>query len=81
MSNHRVLKYEATIYHTSTGHSHTQLYSFTQPQADEVGAILESDGLNIVLAKKLCEKWTKRGMQHDDIRYSYTIPFCEVNHA
>lgn len=76
MTIHRVLKYEATVYYDSTGSSHTRLYAFTQAQADEVGGILESDGLNIVLAQKLCEKWTRRG-QHGDIRYSYRIPFTK----
>jgi hypothetical protein len=75
MSYHRVLKYEATVYYSSTGSSMTKQYPFTQAQADEVGGVLESDGLNILLAKKLCEKWTQRG-QHGDIRYSYRIPFC-----
>ena len=75
MSNHRVRKYEATVYYGSTGSSMTKQYAFTQAQADEVGGVLEIDGLDIILAKKLCEKWTRRG-QHTDIRYSYRIPFC-----
>lgn len=74
MSLHRVLKYEATVYYTSTGSSHTAMYPFTQEQADEVGAVLETDGIGILSAKRLCELWTKRG-QHADIRYSYRIPF------
>ena len=73
--HHRVLKYEATVYYGSTGSSMTRQYAFTQEQADEVGGVLETDGLSIVLAKKLCEKWTRRG-NHGDIRYSYNIPFC-----
>lgn len=74
MSFHRVLKYEATVYYASTGSSHTALYPFTQEQANEVGAVLETDGIGILSAKRLCELWTKRG-QHADIRYSYRIPF------
>lgn len=73
--NHRVLKYECTVHYTSTGSSHTKLYPFTEAQANECGGVLETDGLNIVLAQKLCEKWTRRG-QHSDIRYNYRIPFC-----
>lgn len=76
MANYRVLKYEATVYYGSTGSSHTKLYPFTQAQADSVGGVLESDGLDIVLAQKLCEHWTRRG-NHTDIRYSYRIPFCQ----
>ena len=74
--NHGVHKYQATVYYSSTGSSHTKLYSFTQAQAAEVGGVLESDGLDIILAQKLCEKWTRRG-NHGDIRYSYSIPFYE----
>lgn len=72
--NCRVLKYEATVYHTSTGSSHTKQYAFTQAQADEVGAVLETDGISVISAKRLCEMWNKRG-NHGDIRYSYRIPF------
>lgn len=75
--NHRVLKYEATVYYASTGSSHTAQYPFTQVQADEVGAVLESDGINIIAAKKLCEMWTTRG-NRGDIRYSYSIPFVKA---
>lgn len=74
MSQHRVLKYEATVYYGSTGSSHTKQYKFTQAQADEVGAVLEPDGISILAAKRLCEKWTKLGGR-GDLRYSYRIPF------
>ncbi len=70
----RVKKYEGTVYYSSTGSSQTKLYEFTQEHADTVGGVLEEDGLNIVLAEKLCEKWNRRG-QHVDIRYTYRIPF------
>lgn len=76
--NHRVRKYEATVYYGSTGSSSTSQYSFTQAQADEVGGVLEADGLDIVLAQKLCDRWTRRG-QHESIRYSYRIPLCPTN--
>ena len=78
--NARVDKYEATVYHSSTGSSHTKLYPFTQAQADEVGAVLETDGISIVSAQQLCAKWTKRGA-HGDIRYTYRIPFCKAPNA
>ena len=73
-SYHRVLKYEVTV-QTTTG-THISLKQFTQTQADEIGGVLESDGLDIVLAKKLCDMWTRRG-KHSDITYSYRIPFCK----
>lgn len=69
----RVNQYSATVYYGSTGSSHTKLYPFTQAQANEVGAVLETDGINIESAKRLCEKWTKRG-NHGDIRYTYHVP-------
>jgi hypothetical protein len=78
--NARVNKYEATVYHSSTCSSHTKLRPFTQAQADEVGAVLETDGINIVAAQRLCEKWTKRGSR-GDIRYSYRVPFCKAPNA
>lgn len=76
MSNHRVLKYEATVFYGSTGSSHTALYTFTQVQADSVGGVMQPDGLDIVLARKLCEKWTREGKLGGDIKYTYCIPFC-----
>lgn len=77
MANHRVLQYEGTSYHVSTGSSHTQLYPFTEAQAREAGTVLETDGIDIVTAQRLCEQWTRRG-QGKSIRYSYRIPFCRA---
>jgi hypothetical protein len=71
VSFHRVAKYERTI-HTETGVT-KELVSFNQAQADEVGGVLEHDGLDIVLAHKLCEKWTRMG-RYKYIQYSYRIP-------
>lgn len=73
MTHRRVLKYEATAYYTSTGSSSTSLYPFTQAQADDMGGVLEPDGLDIVLAQKLCDMWTRRG-DHTSIRYTYRVP-------
>lgn len=76
----RVLKYQATVYHTSTGSSHTTQHVFTQPQADEVNSVLESDGLDYMLARQLCEKWTRHG-NHSDIRYRYaTLTEDDIRH-
>lgn len=68
----RVTHYHATVYYAAAGSSHSKDCPFTQAQADEVGGVLEPDGLNINLAVKLCEKWTRRG-NHSDIRYSYSL--------
>lgn len=73
MNHCRVLQYEATVYHSSTGSSHTKLYQFTQVQVSEVGGVLESDGLDITLAQLLCDIWTRRG-DNTCIRYTYRIP-------
>lgn len=73
-NQHRVLQYEATVYHSSTGSSHTKLYPFTQAQADEAGTVLETDGIDLMAAIRLCEKWTRRG-NHASIQYTYRIPF------
>lgn len=77
MGNHRVLKYEATVYYKSTGSSHTKLYPFTQTQANEIGAVLETDGLSLEAAISLCDRWTRRG-NHIDIKYSYRVPFTSI---
>lgn len=69
----RVAKYQCTVYHDSTGSSHTGTYSFTQDQAQEVGGVLTPDGLDIRLAGRLCERWTRQG-RHQGIRYTYSIP-------
>ena len=43
MANHRVSHYEVT-YCDSSGMQYTRTRRFTQAQADEVGAVLETDG-------------------------------------
>jgi len=68
----KVREYSASVYYGSTGSSSSYTYKFTQAQANEVGAILESGGLNIKSAQRLCDKWTKRG-NHGDIRYTYRL--------
>lgn len=68
----RVTHYHASVYHSSTGSSSAKDYPFTQVQADEVGGVLVPDGLDTILAAKLCEKWTRRG-NHGDIVYRYSL--------
>lgn len=69
----RVQRYQATVYYSSTGSSHTQTYPFTEAHATEASTVLEPDGLNLALAQALCRKWTTQG-NYGDIRYSYSIP-------
>lgn len=47
-------------------------YPFTQAQADEVGAVLEPDGINIKSATRLIEMWNKRGAR-GSVKYRYSI--------
>lgn len=68
----RVTHYVGRAYYTSTGSAHEKEYPFTQEQANEVGAVLEAEGLNYEAARLLCERWTKRG-NHTSIRYSYSL--------
>lgn len=70
----RVKNYQGTTYYTSTGSSFTKLYPFTHEHADSVGGVLEEDGLDVVLAQKLCNKWTIRG-RGESIRYSYQVVY------
>lgn len=76
MGNHRVQKYECTVHYTSTGSSHTKQYAFTEAQAAEIGTVLQKDGIAILAALSLCERWTKRG-QGDSVQYRYRIPLVE----
>jgi hypothetical protein len=73
MDHRRVLKYEATVYYTSTGSSHTRQYAFTPAQADKIDTVFHSDGIDLVAAEQLCDLWTKRG-SFKSIRYTYWIP-------
>lgn len=68
----RVKSYTASVYYKSSGSSNTKQYPFTQEQADEVGAVLEPDGINIEAAHKLCNKWTRLG-NRGDIIYRYWV--------
>jgi hypothetical protein len=64
--------YTASVYYKSTGSTMTKEYPFTQEQANEVGAVLEADGLNELAARKLCNKWTRLGSRGDVI-YRYWV--------
>jgi hypothetical protein len=45
---------------------------FTQRQANEVGGVVHDDGLDIVLARALCEKWTRIGSK-GNITFEYRL--------
>ena len=71
----RVIRYEGTAFHVSTGSSHTATYPFLAEHAIEAGVDLTEAGIPIEAAEKLCIKWNKRHARNDSIRYSYRIPF------
>ena len=73
---HRVATYKRTIINP-TGLESAETCYFSQAQADEIGAVLESDGISIKAAIRLCEMWTKRG-NFGQIKYIYTIPFVKT---
>jgi len=76
---HRVKNYERTIFHPDKAPT-SELYPFTEAQAAEIGAILESDGLSLIAAIKLCGKWNntvERYSKNGKIRVSYSIPFVK----
>lgn len=78
--NKRVLFYECTIYHRSTGSSSTCNYEFTQELANRSGLVLHSDGVDIEDAIKYCRQMTKMS-DFGDIRYTYNIPSdIAINH-
>ena len=68
----RVKTYTASVHYTGSGSTHTKEYPFTEAHANEIGGTLEVDGLDVILAQKLCDKWTRRG-NHDDVKYRYWL--------
>lgn len=80
---HRVKKYEWTIFHPDH-ELISELCPFTEAQAAEIGAVLESDGLPIIHAIRLCQKWNNAAMQYptsNNIQYSYSIPFVKKEYT
>lgn len=74
---HRVKNYERTIFHPDKAPT-SELCPFTEVQAAEIGAVLESDGVSLIAAINLCGKWNntaERYSKDGKIRVSYSIPF------
>lgn len=69
----RVKTYERS-YHTYDANGNkkrvSEVFEFTQTQADEVGAVLEPDGINQGMALILVGKWNTRIIQTG---YAYRI--------
>ena len=78
MNNHRAKQYHRKFTRTSDGYTTTELCEFTEVQVASIGAILHSDGIDLISAVKLCKQWTRSG-QHVDVQYSYSVPFVKSN--
>lgn len=77
--SHRIKEYERTIFHPDRVLT-TELCPFTEAQAAEINAVLESDGLAITAAIKLCDKWNRTAEQYSKngkFRLSYSVPFVK----
>lgn len=72
----RICKYQRSILCRATGKIKTETLSFTEAQINSVGGVLERNGVDIVLAQKLCNTWSVYG-NHKDIKYSYNIVLDE----
>lgn len=68
----RLTHYEATVYYSSTGSSHTGRYPFLAEHAAEVGVDFDG-GVEEDVAKRLIARWNAR-MKRTDIRYTYRLP-------
>jgi len=76
---HRIKEYQRTIFHPKDGLT-TDLCQFTEEQVTAIGAVLEPDGLSIIDAIRLCQKWNNAVMSHptrSGVLYSYSIPFVK----
>lgn len=69
---HRTKHYKRTTFKDEQ--ATTELCKFTEAQATEGGGVLETDGLSLHVAVKLCEKWNRLG-SIGPIFYDYSIPF------
>ena len=76
MSSLKVRQYVRIVRNVSTGDSYTEVETFTQVQASEIGAVVEPDGLNVVAAQRLCARWTRLG-SYGSIQYSYAPHYAD----
>jgi hypothetical protein len=76
----RILKYERTIIDLDTGQITAELHPFTAEHAAEAHSVLETDGLPIDAAIRLCQKWNGMSERHPGpayLRFGYSIPFVK----
>lgn len=66
----RVKKYICVTTNILTGASYIDVTEFSEGQAALVGGVLESDGLSIVKANRLCEMWNRQG-GFRGVKYTY----------
>jgi hypothetical protein len=72
MPNHRVLKYQASAYHTSTGSTDSGIYPFLPEHATQVNTTLHAYGIDITKAIELINRWNNQG-RSSSIIYRYSI--------
>lgn len=74
-NEYRVKRYEATTTHLSTGSANTGSYPFLESHFSEVGLEYSEEGMPLEAAKKLIEKWNRKGCRHSPIIYRYRIDY------
>ncbi len=80
---HRVNDYERTIFHPDKALT-TELCPFTEAQAAEIDSVLETDGLSIIDAIRLYQKWNNAALRYSTssgVQYSYSIPFVRKKYT
>ena len=55
----RVTHYEATFYNVQSKQMETNVREFTEAHAREANAVLEPNGLNLIVAQGLIRKWNR----------------------
>ncbi len=75
--NHRVKSYRVNGMTNDEKNTPYELkLEFTEAQAASVGTVLETDGINIIMAQKLIQKWRDESARSNSNR-QYSIPFVK----
>jgi hypothetical protein len=80
---HRIKEYHRTTFHPTDGLT-TELLPFTEEQLIGMDSVLEIDGLSIITAMQLINKWNKIAIDNpprNGIQYSYSIPFIKKEYT
>lgn len=68
-----VKEYVATFQQNAVAPKVIEICEFNEFHADEIGSVLEPEGLPLKAAQALCEKWTKEGYSGGYPKYGYTL--------